>query len=62
MNICPICGIEWSCQGSPENRRDRGDSALKCYICWGLEGPETRLRNISKETIEEHKRRINYEF
>jgi len=57
--ICPICKSKWiSGQGSPYNRRDRGDSALKCYMCWGLEEPETRLRNFSKERIEEHKEKI----
>ncbi len=61
--ICPICKTKWiSGQGSPDNRRDRGDSALKCYLCWGLEEPEIRLKHISKKRIEEHKeksRRLN---
>lgn len=58
MRTCPICGIKWTCQGNGKNKRDIGDSALKCYLCWGLEEPKIRLRNISKKTIEEHKERI----
>ena len=55
--VCPICKTKWECgQGSAnKNRRDKGDSALKCYLCWGLEVPRTRLKHISKETIEKHK-------
>ena len=61
MVICPICKTEWMCGfggGGQENRRDTGDSAKKCYLCWGLEEPETRLRNICKETIEKHKEKL----
>jgi hypothetical protein len=61
MVICPICKTKWLSGfggGGNENRRDRGDSAKKCYLCWGLEEPEERLRGISKKTIKEHKEKI----
>ena len=57
MITCPICGTKWlSGMAYSYNPDDSIDE--RCFLCWGLEEPETRLRNVSKETIEKHKEKL----